>query len=137
MWNQYNFVLLIIHLLLYIDCLYIIYYLHLQFWYSHWIQKQSPELLLKILQILQENTCVGSLFYKVASLQACSAIKNRLLYRSFPVKFEKLLRTPTLKNIWTTASVCWFNSSYIDFYHSLQYTFFSFTNNFLISQLKQ
>ena len=101
--------MLIIHLLLYIYCLYIIYYLHLQFWYSHWsrIQKQSPELLLKILQILQENTCVGSLFYKVASLQACSAIKNRLLHRSFPVKFEKLLRTSTLKNIWTTASVCW------------------------------
>ena len=47
------------------------------------------------------------LFYKVASLQACSVIKKRLLCRCFPVKFEKFLRTHILKNIWTTASVYW------------------------------
>ena len=33
--------------------------------------------------------------------------KNRLLHRCFPVNFEKLWRTPILKNIWTNASVYW------------------------------
>ena len=127
--------LLIIHLLLYIDYLYIIYYLHLQFWHSHWsrFQKQPPKLFLKILQIFQENTCIGSILYKVASLQACNAIKNRLLHREFHVKFEKYLRTPILNDCFCVL----INSSFIDFYNSLQYTFCSFTNNFLITQLKQ
>ena len=50
-----------------------------------------------------------SLFYKVASLQACNVTKNRLLHKCFPVKFEKFWKTPILKNIWTNASVyCYF-----------------------------
>ena len=38
--------------------------------------------------------------------QTCNFIKKRLQHRCFPVKFEKLLRTPILKNIYlpTTAS---------------------------------
>ena len=48
-----------------------------------------------------------SLFYNVASFQACNVTKNRLLHRCFPVKFEKFWRTPISKNIWTTASVYW------------------------------
>ena len=48
-----------------------------------------------------------SLFYKVASLQVCSVIKKRLIYRCFPLKFEKFLKTPILKNIWMTAFVYW------------------------------
>ena len=39
-------------------------------------------------------------FNKIAGLQACNFIKNRLQYRCFPVNFVKFLRTPILKNIW-------------------------------------
>ena len=46
---------------------------------------------LKILQILQANTCVGVL--------VANFIKKRLRHKCFPVKFEKFLRTPILKNI--------------------------------------
>ena len=72
------------------------------------IQKQPPELFLKILQNSQENTCFWSLiFTKLQSLQASNGNKMRLQHRCFPVKFEKFLRTPILKNIWTAASVYW------------------------------
>ena len=36
---------------------------------------------------------LNSLFNKVAGLQVCSVIKQRLQHRCFPVKFAKLLRT--------------------------------------------
>ena len=39
---------------------------------------------------------VKSLFNNVASIQACNFIKKRSQHRSFPVKFVKCLRTPTL-----------------------------------------
>ena len=46
-----------------------------------------------------------SLFKKVAGLRACNFIKKRLQHRSFPVKFEKLLRAPcSEKHMRTTAS---------------------------------
>ena len=111
---------------LYIDYLYILYYLHLQLWQSHRnrIQKQPPEVFLKIWQISQENTCVRVSFL---SLQACNVIKKRLLHRCFPVKFEKYLRSPILKNICERLLL-----------NSQQFTFFIFTNNFFfIVQLKQ
>ena len=38
-----------------------------------------------------------SFFIKVASLKACSSIKNRLQRNCFPVKFAKFLRTPFFK----------------------------------------
>ena len=41
-----------------------------------------------------------SLFNKVAGLQTCNFIKNRLQYRCFPVNFAKFLGTPILKNIY-------------------------------------
>ena len=39
------------------------------------------------------------LFNKVTTLEACNIIKMSLQRRYFPVKFEKILRTATLKNI--------------------------------------
>ena len=45
---------------------------------------------LKILKILQENTCVGVYFCP----QACNFIKMRLQHSCRPVKFAKFLRTP-------------------------------------------
>ena len=46
----------------------------------------------------QENTCIGVLFYEVASLEAANFFK-RLQHKCFPVKFAKLLRIPILRNI--------------------------------------
>ena len=65
------------------DYLYILYYLQLQFWQSRWrrIQKQPPEMLLKILQISQENTCVGVSFLQNCKSLDSSTIKKRLLHR--------------------------------------------------------
>ena len=54
---------------------------------------------LKISQILQENTCVGVFFNKVAGLRASSFIKKKFQCSCFPVKIVKFLRTPTFKNI--------------------------------------
>ena len=39
------------------------------------------------------------LFIKFVGLQAYNFIKKRLQHRCFPVKFDKFLRTPILKNI--------------------------------------
>ena len=50
------------------------------------------KMLLKILQYLQENTCVGV-------FQACNFIKKRLQCRCFPVNIAKFLRTLIFKNI--------------------------------------
>ena len=47
---------------------------------------------LKILQILQENTCAGVSFDK-------KFIKKRISHRFFPVKFTIFLRTAIVKNI--------------------------------------
>ena len=46
-------------------------------------------------------------FYKVANFQASNCNKKKLLQYCFSVKFEKFLRIPILKNIWTTTSVYW------------------------------
>ena len=52
-------------------------------------KKQPPEVFLKILQISQENTCVG------VSLQACfNFIKKKLEHRCFPMNNAKFLKTP-------------------------------------------
>ena len=89
------------------------------------IQKQLPEMFLKILQILQENTRVG-----VSQSSGSSTIKKRLLHRYLFVKFEKFFRTSILKKIWKTASVSWLLHHILIFTVHLRYTFFSFTNNF-------
>ena len=57
------------------------------------------EVLLKILQYLQENTCVGVFLKQVTGLQVYNFIKKRLQHRCFPVNIAKFLRTPILKNI--------------------------------------
>ena len=86
----------------------------------------------KICKVHRKAPVLESLFYKVASLQACNVTKNRLLHKCFHVKFEKFWRTPILKNIWTTISVYWL------LHHILHYsTYFTFFNYFFITQLKQ
>ena len=45
----------------------------------------------KNLQYLQENTCAGVFFNKVAGCKACNFIKKRLQHRCFPVNIAKLL----------------------------------------------
>ena len=42
--------------------------------------------------------CWSLVFDKVADLEVCHFIEKKLQDRSFPVKFEKFLRTPILKN---------------------------------------
>ena len=59
-----------------------------------------------------------SLFNKVAGLQTCNFIKERLQRRCFPVKFVKFLRTPILKNIWERLLLEKSESS-IEFYRGL------------------
>ena len=49
--------------------------------------------ILKNFANFQKNTCVESLFDKVAGLKACSFVKKRLQHTCFPVKFAKFLRT--------------------------------------------
>ena len=63
------------------------------------IQKQPPEVFLKILD--------------------CKVIKKRLLNRCFPVKFEKFLRSPILKNICERLLLC---IDYFIIYWFLQFT---------------
>ena len=65
---------------------------------SHW-KCSVKRMLLKILQILPENTCVESFFDKVAGLQASKCIKKHLQQSCFPVRFVKFSRAPNLKNI--------------------------------------
>ena len=55
---------------------------------SHW-RCSVGKVFLKILQISQENTCVGMLLTKFVK----SFIKKRLQHRCFPVNFAKFLRT--------------------------------------------
>ena len=54
---------------------------------------------LKNFAISQKTLLLKSLFNEAAGLKACKFIKKKLQYRLFPVKFEKSLRTPILKNI--------------------------------------
>ena len=45
-----------------------------------------------------------SLFNKVVDLKVCNFIKKRHQHRCFPVKFDKFLRIPILKNICETTA---------------------------------
>ena len=83
--------------------------IYLQFWHSRWseIHKQPPEVFLKILQISQENICVGVSYLQSCKPSGCNFTKKGPIHRCFPVKFEKMWRTPILNNIWTAASVYW------------------------------
>ena len=63
-------------------------------------RRSVKKVLLKMSQISQENTCDGVSFeqsYKSSGLELY--FKKRLQHRYFLVKFTKLLRTHTLKNI--------------------------------------
>ena len=55
----------------------------------------SKNVFLKVLQISQENTCVGVFLIKFVK----NFVKKRLQHNCFPVKFGKFLRTPILRNI--------------------------------------
>ena len=106
----------------------------------------SPELL-KILQISQENTCVGvcvgvtcvgvTCFCKVASFQTCNVIKKETPAQVFSCEIWEILTNTYLEEQLNDCSCVLITSSYIDFYNSLQCTFFIFTNNFFIAQLEQ
>ena len=157
--NECNIILLIIHSFL------ITYTSIYSYNYETFTQKQP--LFLK-LQENRKTPVLESLFYKVANLQACNSIKKTLLHRCFLVKFAKFFwrkvtrEMPPIKfptrlgfgfesgvifrgaiflvpwRTWKTASVYWLLHHCIDFYNSLKYTFFIFTNNFFfIMQLKQ
>ena len=104
--NECNIILLIIYWLLYIDYLYILCYLHLQFWNMH--SEAAAEGVLKKISSFTGTPVLGSLFYKVAILQDCNFTKKRLKHSCFPVKFEILKNTYLEEHLmWTTASVCW------------------------------
>ena len=55
----------------------------------------SKNVFLKVLQISQENTCVGVFLIKFVK----NYVKKRLQHKCFPAKFTKFLRTTISKNI--------------------------------------
>ena len=55
------------------------------------------KLFLKTSHYSQKIAVLGSLFNKVAGLQACNIIKRRLYHRCFPMNIAKFWRTPILK----------------------------------------
>ena len=57
------------------------------------------KLFLKVLQCLQENTCVGSLFL----IKACNFVKERLQQSCFSANITKFLRAPFCR---TSANGC-------------------------------
>ena len=100
--------------------------------------EQNSEAAAEFCKFHWKTVALLCLFHKVARLQACNVIKKRLLHNCFPVKFEKFLRTPILKNIGERLLLCINYFIIYLFYSSLQYTFFIFTNNFFfITQLIQ
>ena len=62
-------------------------------------------IVLKSLQILLKSNCVVVFFSKVPDPQNHNFIKNRLQHKSFPVKFEKFLRTPCFTEQWLLLTV--------------------------------
>ena len=58
--------------------------------------RSSKQMFLKISQVSQETPVLESLFNKVAGLNACNFVKNRLQHRCFAMKFVKFLITPFL-----------------------------------------
>ena len=125
--------------LTFIHCLlYILYYLYIQFWQSRQsrIQMQPPEVVLKFCRFPMKTPVLQSLIYKIASITVCNVIKKRHLCRCFPAKSEQFLRTPILKNIWTTASL------YLLLHHILIFTIHygtctnSFSSGLLIKHCK-
>ena len=85
----------------------------------------------------RETPLLKSLFYKVASIQACNIIKKRFLQRCFPVNFEKFFRAPILKNIYERLLLY---TEYFIIYWFMQFTtvhVFQFCNSFFFNtQLK-
>ena len=80
-----------------------------------------------ILQILQQNTCVGVSFNKVTGFKACNVIEKRLRHKCFLVKFAKFSRTPILKNICEQLLLSSLLTSYVTWYvgtHESKFIFF-------------
>ena len=104
--NECNIILLIIYWLLYFDYLYILCYLHLQFWKMH--SEAAAEGVLKKISNFTWTPVLESLFYKVASLQACNFTKKRLI-QLFSSEIWEILKNTYLEEhlMWTAASVCW------------------------------
>ena len=61
-------------------------------------RSSSPEVLFKISQNLQENTCARVSFLIKLQASGCNFIKKRLWHRCFPVNFANFLKTPFLQN---------------------------------------
>ena len=54
-------------------------------------KKQSRKVFLKILQVLQENTCAGAFLNKVECWRPAIVFKKRLGHRCFYVNFANIL----------------------------------------------
>ena len=67
---------------------------------SHWRCSIKNGVLKNFANILQESTCVGVSFYKVAGLQPATLFKRDPNTGVFLRNFAKFLRTPFLKNIY-------------------------------------
>ena len=63
------------------------------------LRSSCPEVLFKISQNLQENTCARVSFLIKLQASSCNFIKKRLWHRSFPVNFANFLKTSFLQNI--------------------------------------
>ena len=53
-----------------------------------------------------KHLCWSLFFTKLQVFRPATLLKKRLLHRCFPVKFEKFLRTPVLKNICERLLLC-------------------------------
>ena len=62
------------------------------------IQKQPLEIFCEKRCSLKFHKIQSLFFNKVAGLRPATLLKKRLWYRSFPVNFVKVLRTPSLQN---------------------------------------
>ena len=67
------------------------------------VRKCSSKLVfLKTLQYSLESTCVGVSFNKVAGLNACNFLKNRLQCKCFPVNIAKFFKTSfSIEHLWS------------------------------------
>ena len=112
--------------------------IYLQFWHSRQsgIHKQPQEVFLKIFQNSQEAPVLESLIYKVASLQG-SSFTRKTTTNVFSCEIWEIPKNTYFEEHLNDCFCVLTTSSYIDFYNPLQYTFYIFTNNFFITQLKQ
>ena len=64
------------------------------------IRVRRKKVFLKISQFSQENTCVGFSFQSSCRISGLQPYLKRLQRRCLPVNIAKILKTPSLKNIY-------------------------------------